>query len=947
MTYSLFRLLIAPALFLVMGFTQVSAQCEYRLDMFDGFGDGWSGGRLAFAQGTRRDTFSLGLNPGDGRDSTVYIPVVNGQPFTLTWIGGTFPIDVTFELFDNRGVSVLRRSNPQAGVVYAGQATCPICSSPNVRVLRVLDNAVRLQLTPATETVQDWLVIYGPRGFTPGRGRGDTAVAYTTLLTLTKNIKKLSEYDIYVQQRCDTVLSSTLKGPFTVRTYRTRDVGICGVKAPVSACNLQTEEVTILMQNYGAVPQTLIPFDYSVNGVPAGITRPDDGLYTGVIGQDSCLPIKFERKYNFSGAGEYIIKTWTALEGDENPRNDTFTHYLISRIVLPYRQTFEVWPGGWQVDKSSQNASWQHGTPSGRVLKSAFSGKNVWATNLSGPYSANERSYLNLPCFDFTTLGSTAPVLEARIQYDFAANDGAWFEISNNGGVNWTLLGARGQGLNWYTGALANVGRDAWTGRSNGWTLVRFTLPSSLAGNSDVRIRLATYSDAANQAEGIAIDDVRVYVPLATDLASLTVTADGATADCGLAADRLSVEVANVGRNTVNTFTVAYSVNGGTPVVETVNTPLSPNQRTTYKFTQPFNSADGTYTVRVWTNLTEEQNRTNDTLVYRIDRAVRTLPFRTNFESGTLPDGWVTDQGAIVSDHGNTSRVLAVWMDANTTTFRHQLPRYGPITANDTLRFDYRIVEYETRGATATTLAGNATVQVSVSTDCGANYTPIFTASATTHAPSTGLRTVVLPLRAYAGQRILIRIQGTRTAGSYWVDIDNVNIGACPARFGLTLTNVQPASPTQNNGAATINANGGAAPYTFRWSNGATTATVTNLPIGPATVTVTDSRGCTDELRFNVGNTAVADIAGLQALGLRPNPTAGLAELYISMEEINPLEVLILNTLGQQIKRFSIAPTRETTLALDLSSAQDGVYFVQIVVRGQQRTLRLVKQRAE
>ncbi len=49
----------------------------------------------------------------------------------------------------------------------------------------------------------------------------------------------------------------------------------------------------------------------------------------------------------------------------------------------------------------------------------------------------------------------------------------------------------------------------------------------------------------------------------------------------------------------------------------------------------------------------------------------------------------------------------------------------------------------------------------------------------------------------------------------------------------------------QNNGTATANPGGGAPGYTYFWSNGATTALVTDLAPGSFTVTVTDANGCT------------------------------------------------------------------------------------------------------
>lgn len=48
-----------------------------------------------------------------------------------------------------------------------------------------------------------------------------------------------------------------------------------------------------------------------------------------------------------------------------------------------------------------------------------------------------------------------------------------------------------------------------------------------------------------------------------------------------------------------------------------------------------------------------------------------------------------------------------------------------------------------------------------------------------------------------------------------------------------------------NNGAATVLPTGGVAPYTYSWSTGATTSSITGLSAGGYTVTVTDSKGCT------------------------------------------------------------------------------------------------------
>lgn len=77
------------------------------------------------------------------------------------------------------------------------------------------------------------------------------------------------------------------------------------------------------------------------------------------------------------------------------------------------------------------------------------------------------------------------------------------------------------------------------------------------------------------------------------------------------------------------------------------------------------------------------------------------------------------------------------------------------------------------------------------------------------------------------------------------IGTDTVIIYVAPTPLSVTIT------PTDNtcfgacNGQATANPSGGYAPYSYLWSNAATTATTTGLCAGGYNVTVTDMIGCT------------------------------------------------------------------------------------------------------
>ncbi|MCE9539154.1 MAG: hypothetical protein K8R85_08045, partial [Bacteroidetes bacterium] len=90
------------------------------------------------------------------------------------------------------------------------------------------------------------------------------------------------------------------------------------------------------------------------------------------------------------------------------------------------------------------------------------------------------------------------------------------------------------------------------------------------------------------------------------------------------------------------------------------------------------------------------------------------------------------------------------------------------------------------------------------------------------------------------------------TAGTYTLTLLDLNGCTITKPVLITQPSIVSANTTKSNetcsyldnGTATATALGGSSPYTYLWSNGATTALVTNLSSQTYTVTVTDSKGC-------------------------------------------------------------------------------------------------------
>lgn len=915
-------------------------QCEFRVLMEDIYGDGWNDGLLTVTSGSDVYTFTL----LDGYDSTVTFSTNTGAPLKLSWATGEYDDEVTLSLFNNDGDLLYTVTEPGAGTLYEDTAQCVECLRPlNVVIENVYDTRARIRWTPGVGIGMPagWWVIYGPPGFTPGPGAGDSLYAALPKATIT-GLEKKTFYDFYVQQDCGNGQTGSLSGPYTFETYRSDDVGISGIVSPESGCDLGVETVTIRMSNYGANPLSLIPFNYSVNGIPGGVPQPQDGFYTGVIGKDSTTAIEFETMYDFSGPGEYLIEAWTEMEGDEFGGNDTFRIRIVNYLVAPYEQDFETWSGGWYVDTSAAPFStWEFGIPNTDGIPAAASGQNAWVTNLDGDYAPGELSYLNSPCFDFSDLAND-PVIEFSLiyvtEFDY---DGGFLEMSVDDGDNWVRVGAIGEGLNWYNFDNENTDLGhVWSGESGGWLTARHRLPGA-AGQASVRLRFGIGADAFVHFDGMGIDDVRVFEPAEKDLAGFDVQTEAENDDCGKIDDTVLFRFINLGSQPQTLFEVSYALNGAAAVTENVGAvTVQPDEVFEYIFTTPFDSRDGVFEIKCWTNLADDGEPANDTTTYMVDHLPGPVPVFEDFEAG-FPAGW-SSNGSVTSGHNNASQVLFLRMNNSNQTFTADMARAGFISPGDSLSFDYRFVNFAGGGTAATTLGGNTRLEVLISTDCGENFQTAYTINATNHTPSVALQTAAIDLMPYIGLSVLVRFRGVWNAGDFYLDLDNINIRACAPDMQLSAETV-PADPGEANGSAAVNVGLGNPPYQYVWNTGDSTQTVTGLSTGAFTVTVTDDFGCSGVLNVFIGNSSANEIPGLARFALQPNPTAGTSTLFVALDHTAEVQVQVIDLTGRLI--WSSAEVRSDNLSepLDLSKHPDGLYLIRLTADGRSVTRKLVK----
>ncbi|WP_133241452.1 InlB B-repeat-containing protein [Balneicella halophila] len=160
---------------------------------------------------------------------------------------------------------------------------------------------------------------------------------------------------------------------------------------------------------------------------------------------------------------------------------------------------------------------------------------------------------------------------------------------------------------------------------------IPISIPASVGeGNYNIRLRVASTPNITvckddgyginGEVEDYTIKVVNEY-PYPTDL---SIEGTNLKSGNGLTDSELvKVTILNNGTETVNEFEVAYKINGGSEVKETVSTAIVPNASIEYTFTAEANlSAGGPYKIELYTILDKDDNSENDKLVVDITNEV-------------------------------------------------------------------------------------------------------------------------------------------------------------------------------------------------------------------------------------------------------------------------------------------------------------------------------------
>ena len=504
--------------------------------------------------------------------------------------------------------------------------------------------------------------------------------------------------------------------------------------------------------------------------------------------------------------------------------------------VFPYTEGFEVTNGGWVTGGTFSDWAW--GSPSKPVITAAATGTKCWIVGgLTGSrYNDGEASWLQSPCFDFTTL--QYPYISFNVFWEMERRfDGANLQYSTNLGANWTNVGSVSEPAsclnnNWFNFSpityLAPVSpvRDGWsgniqtsagscqgTGGSGGWVAAKHAMPN-LAGMTNVIFRFTFGAGTVcNNYDGFAIDDIEISEAPPNNASftwsctnSTTVNFSNTSALCP--ATNWNFGDPASGANDTSTLTNPTHIFSapGTYTV-TLNATGPANAPSTY--TQIINILGLTTSVISNNNCFGDNSGSATVTVIPVAAAPffyswNTLPAQSTATATGLSGGTYTVTVNAMNSCTSTTTVVITEPAALSHTVNIVQPGCGSATGTATIAesggtgpYTYSWFPSGGNGPTATGLApGNYTVTVTDSKFCTENIN----VTITTAAPPV-------------------------------VTITNKKEASC---FGLS------------DGTATALATGGNAPYAYSWNTvpAQNNATATNLAARTYTVTVTDNNGC-------------------------------------------------------------------------------------------------------
>jgi Pregnancy-associated plasma protein-A/CARDB len=509
------------------------------------------------------------------------------------------------------------------------------------------------------------------------------------------------------------------------------DAAVTAIIDPVNGGQFCGTSVTprFTLRNAGSTLLANVRVTLTIDGVPQPFVT-----LTPNLAANASTTITLAAQTLTLGAHTFIITT-SLPNGvaDQNTANDSQTSAftIVSAIAAPLVEGFEGTtypPAGWILSQVSGTGNWARNTAAFKsgVASAKFDNYN---------YPAGTVSSLVSPSVTFAPAATTASLTFHYAHRTYSGElDKLEVLVSTDCGTTWTSLWLRSgaTGANALVTVTGNQ-TTAFTPTAAQWTTAPVTIDLTPYKSQAIKIQFKASSDFGNN---LYIDDINIFGTTAvTNDAGISAILSPASSFCA-SSFIPSFTVKNFGSTTLTSVTANYRIDGSTTTQsQTFPVSLATNATTTVTFTAPFTGlTNGPHTIKAFTSLPNgsadlqvSNDTTNASFVSNIPVA---LPIVEGFEGTTYPPtGWaIINPDAGITWARNTAAaktgIASAKLDFYNYTGSGQLDILrSPVVNFSTFDSAFVSFQYAYRQYDA---PSSDTLEVVVSTDCGATWTSIW-----------------------------------------------------------------------------------------------------------------------------------------------------------------------------------------------------------------------------